>query len=484
MASFMSAITILGVSSENYTFGTQFTVVNLGFILTTPLCAYIYLPIFYRLKCNSVYEYLEMRFKGKVIRALASFAFTCQMIMYMGIVLYAPALSLSAITGISYTGSILGVGLCCTLYSSLGGIKAVLITDVFQSLLMFGSLIAVIVTGVSQVGSISDVFRISREGDRLEMFNISPDPTIRHTFWSQFIGGAITSATLYGVNQAQVQRLLTIGSLRRSQGSLWMQWPILACLSFLTSFAGLTMYAYYAGCDPIKSGRISKGDQLLALFALDTMGDYPGLTGLFIAGIFSGSLSTVSSSINSLAAVTLEDYIKPLVNVSKGREVFILKGLVVFYGVLSVLIAFVADLLPSGVLQASLTIFGVVGGPLLGLFSLGMLTKKANEIGAVTGFVSSLLLLFWMAFGWPRPPMSTLPVSTADCPLNHTTLSALKSEDGINDYFYLYEISYAWYSSIGLLWTFIVGTLVSLITQRLCSPKPPSECLFSLKKMF
>ena len=102
------------------------------------------------------------------------------------------------------------------------------------------------------------------------------------------------------MNQAQVQRLLSTKNLKSAQMSLWIQWPILMTLSLSTCYAGLTMYAYYKGCDPLKLKRIEKGDQLLPLFVMDTMGNYPGLSGLFISGIFSGSLSTVSSAINSL----------------------------------------------------------------------------------------------------------------------------------------------------------------------------------------
>lgn len=131
MASFMSAITILGVSSENYMYGTQFVVINLAYVIGTPIVAYVYLPVFYRLKALSVYEYLEHRF-GKATRLVASAAFSLQMILYMGIVLYAPSLALSAVTGLNKVGAILSVGFVCTFYSTIGGMKAVLITDVFQ----------------------------------------------------------------------------------------------------------------------------------------------------------------------------------------------------------------------------------------------------------------------------------------------------------------------------------------------------------------
>lgn len=217
---------------------------------------------------------------------------------------------------------------------------------------------------------------------------MSLDPTIRHTFWTQVFGGLFIFLSIYAVNQAQVQRLLATKSIKSAQKAIWMQWPILALLSFTTSFAGIVIYAYYKGCDPIKLGRISKGDQLLPLFVLDTMNDKPGLAGLFISGIFSGSLSTVSSAINSLAAVTLEDYLKPFVDIKPESETLILKTLALAYGLGCILFTFLVEFLGPGVLQASLTIFGVVGGPLLGLFSLGMMTTRANQRGAMIGLIS------------------------------------------------------------------------------------------------
>lgn len=136
MASFISAITILGVSSEVYTYGTQFLLINIAHILGTPIVCYVYLPVFYKLRVVSVYEYLEQRF-GKATRLIASSAFLLQMILYMGIVVYAPAIALSAVTGLDKNVAVLSVGIVCTFYSTIGGMKAVLFTDVFQVTLSF-----------------------------------------------------------------------------------------------------------------------------------------------------------------------------------------------------------------------------------------------------------------------------------------------------------------------------------------------------------
>jgi len=490
MASFMSAITLLGVTQENYTYGTQFVLINLAYVISTPVAAYIFLPVFYKLKSPSVYKYLEDRF-GRVARTVASIAFSLQMVLYMGIVLYAPALALSAVTGLSFNGSVLGVGLVCTFYSVLGGMKAVLMTDLFQSMLMYATVLAVIVNTALH-GSLQQVWDTAVAGGRVQFLEVSPDPTVRHTVWTQVFGGCFVYCSLYAVNQAQVQRLLTLPTLRKAQAALWIQVPILMALSLSTSFAGLCIYYSYRDCDPLAQGRIRKSDQLLPLYIIDHLSQVPGLAGLAVSGIFSGSLSTVSSAINSLAAVTLEDYIKPsCCKLPENRSALVLKVLALGYGLACIGLAFLADLLGTGVLQASLTIFGVVGGPLLGLFTLGMLTCGTEQVGAVTGLMAGLATVAWIGFGGPKPPPLKLPTSTANCtalstmqmtkfvPLSTpstTEMNQLESSMKLTDislqpdgseYFYLYRISYAWYSFIGFTVTILVGLIVSAIYRKI-----------------
>lgn len=271
MASFMSAITLMGVSSESYQFGTLFGVINISYVLSTPIAAYIFLPVFYRMRTTSVYEYLERRF-GYATRLAASIAFTLQMVLYMGIALYAPALALEAVTGIQKSTAILVLGLVCTFYSTLGGLKAVLVTDVFQSFLMFAAIFAVIAVSAIEAGGLGGIWETANERGRIEFFEFSTDPRVRHTWWSLIIGGMVTYLSLYGVNQTQVQRLLSVHNLSSAQSALWWNLPILGLLSFSTIFSGLAIFYYYRDCDPVHEGRIKKFEQLMPLFAVDTMG--------------------------------------------------------------------------------------------------------------------------------------------------------------------------------------------------------------------
>ncbi|CAH2071410.1 unnamed protein product, partial [Iphiclides podalirius] len=462
MASFMSAITLLGVSAENYYYGMQFVVINISYGIATPFASRLYLPVFFGLQKTSTYEYLELRF-GPRIRMLASLTYTLQMLLYNGIVLYAPAIVLEAVTGLDRLISILVVGLACTFYSTLGGMKAVLFTDLLQSLLMFGAVFSIVVFASVQVGGLDQIFAVAREGGRLDFSNFSVDPTERHTWWSLILGGLVTYLSLYAVNHTQVQRLLTVRTLQRSQLCLWWSWPVLSVLSIVTCTSGLAIYAVYKDCDPLASHQITAIDQLMPFYVVDAMRVVPGLAGLFVAGIFSASLSTISAACNALAAVTLTDYVGRWFQVNPSYIPWLTKIAACVYGLLFLALAFLAQYL-GGVLQAALTIFGAVGGPLLGVFTLGMFTTFANELGASVALLSGMALTLWMSFGGPRPVTVKLPVSVEGCVQNVTMTPPTLADP--SQYFYLYRVSYMWTSTIGFLWVLVVGSLVSLAIRR------------------
>ncbi|XP_050664371.1 putative sodium-dependent multivitamin transporter [Leptidea sinapis] len=462
MASFMSAISLLGVSAENYYYGMIFIVINFSYGIATPICSHLYLPVFFGLQKTSTYEYLELRF-GPRIRMLASLTYTLQMILYNGIVLYAPAIVLEAVTGLDRVVSILVVGLACTFYSTLGGMKAVLFTDLLQSLLMFAAVFSIVIFASIQLGGLGNIFAIAKERARLDFSNTSVNPTERHTWWSLIVGGLFTYLSLYAVNHTQIQRLLTVSTLSRSQQCLWWSWPVLSVLSVVTSTSGLAIYAAYKDCDPVASGKITAIDQLMPFYVVDTMRSVPGLAGLFVAGIFSASLSTVSAACNALAAVTLTDYVSRWCKIKETYISWLTKLAACGYGLLFLALAFLAEYL-GGVLQAALTIFGAVGGPLLGVFTLGMFTTFATELGVSVGLLSGMAFTLWMSFGGPRPPTVKLPVSVDGCAFNVTVPPPVTVDP--NEYFYLYRISYMWTSPIGFAWVVVVGCIISLLYRQ------------------
>ncbi|XP_033107426.1 sodium-coupled monocarboxylate transporter 2-like isoform X2 [Anneissia japonica] len=471
LASWMSAIALLGTPAECYLFGTEFWVVILSYPLMTMLTAHCYIPVFYRLKLTSVYE-----------------------VMYMSVVLYAPALALNAVTGLSLYGSIVGIGLVCTFYTSLGGLKAVIWTDVFQSCIMFIGLLTIIIQGSVALDGFGNIWEINKQNGRINTWDFSVDITNRHTVWNLIIGGTFTWLGIFGCNQASVQRYLSCPTLRDAKLSLYFNLPLMSLLISLTMMCGLVIFAMYADCDPIKAGYVSKADQLLPFYVMDQLGFIKGLPGLFVAAIFSGALSTVSSGLNSLAAVTLEDVIKPF---QRGRNMAFLpdptatlvtKILACCYGVVAIGMAFASSKL-GPVLQVALSLLGVIGGPILGVYSLGLFFPWANKWGGLIGLLSGFGLSFWISIGaYFYPPTNpTLPTSVDGCyeseNATFTTMTMISTavptagppDPPIAD---LYHVSYMWYSAIGCLTVVVVGLITSFITGR-TDPKEVNPKLIS-----
>ncbi|KAG1670139.1 Sodium-coupled monocarboxylate transporter 1 [Nymphon striatum] len=428
LASFMSAIALLGTPAEIYLNGGEYWMIMFAYTFMVFGSCFLYLPIFYRLRLTSVNEYLEMRF-NKVVRIFGCLLFVVQMILYMAIVLYAPSLAFSQVTGIPVWGAVLSTGIVCTFYTTIGGMKAVVWTDAFQVIMMFLAIFTVIIKGCIDVGGIEVFF--------------DPDPTTRHSIWAISIGGYVTWVVIYGVNQAMVQR------------ALWLNYPMLLLMISTTSFAGLVLYAKYHLCDPISTKRVSSTDQIFPLFVMETLGEFPGIP--------------VSSGVNSLSAVTIEDILKPyfLKSYSETTITKITKALALGYGVLCIILVAVAQQL-GGILQAALSVFGMIGGPLLGVFTLGIFFPHANS---------------------KRPP-----ISVAGCPelyLNvsgkYTMESFLELNKTIDDLLpaskneeilYIYRLSYLWLSAIAVVVVLIVGLLVSFITGRQ-DPKKLNPMLIS-----
>ncbi|NXV06343.1 SC5A5 protein, partial [Cettia cetti] len=165
-ASFMSAIQVLGVPAEAFRFGAKFLWMCAAQLLNSALTAQLFLPVFYRLGLTSTYEYLERRF-GRSVRLCGTLQYLAATMLYTGIVIYAPALILNQVTGLDIWASLLSTGVICTFYTTIGGMKAVIWTDVFQVFVMLSGFVAVAVRGVLLLGGPAEVLSIAANGSRL-----------------------------------------------------------------------------------------------------------------------------------------------------------------------------------------------------------------------------------------------------------------------------------------------------------------------------
>ena len=315
------------------------------------------------------------------------------MILYMGIVLYSPALALNAVTGLSLEGSILAVSLVCIFYTVIGGMKAIIWTDALQTMVMILGMITIGIVGTIKLGGLSEVYQITKTGLHLEFDKLSLDPRTRHSGIDLMVGGIFTWMSIYSANQAQVQRYISVATKKDAQKAIFLNLPGLIFLMLISGYCGLLAYAKYSLCDPIKTGTIQKSDQILPYFVLDTFGGWPGFGGVFVSSIFSGSLSTISSGVNALAAVVLTNFI-PDNLLSEEVRAKLGKVLAIVFGLLALGFAFLCKYLQS-ILQLALSLFGLLASPLLGLFTLGMTTRRSNNIGASVGYITSLLMQGW-----------------------------------------------------------------------------------------
>ncbi|XP_072924160.1 sodium/iodide cotransporter-like isoform X2 [Hemitrygon akajei] len=460
-ASFMSAVQVLGVPVEAYNYGIKFVQMCLGQTLNAVLTAYLFLPIFYRLGLTSTYE-----------------------VLYTGVVIYAPALILNQVTELNIWLSLLSTGIICTFYTTVGGLKAVVCTDIFQVITMMSGFVAVIIRGTYLVGGVGKVLENAYNGSRINFGDFDPDPRRRYTFWTFIIGGTVMWLSMYGVNQSQVQRYIACKTEVQARLAIFINQ--LGLWSIVTSAAacGIIAFALYRDCDPVMAGHVTAPDQLMPYMVLDIFRTYPGVPGLFLAAAFSGTLSTVSTSINAMAAVTLEDILKPRMNRLSNRTLdLISKGLSLLYGLACIIFAALASLLEGGVLQGSFTVMSMISNPLLGVFILGIFLPATNTTGAYSGLAAGFAISLWVSIGgilYPPSPgiMGVLPLNTNSCNASYrynTTLngsvwiigrggesSGLMERAPVVQHFY--ALSYLYYGILGTTVTVIIGIGVSYLT--------------------
>ncbi|XP_075969576.1 sodium-coupled monocarboxylate transporter 1-like [Anticarsia gemmatalis] len=495
-ASFVTAIELLGNPAEMYMAGAQFWMICVSFVLVVPIASHLYLPVFMRLRLTSCYEYLEVRF-CKSIRVYASALYMMQMILYTAVAVYAPALALSDVTGLNTYLAVSLVYVVCIFYASQGGMKAVIMTDSFQSAVLIGSLAVVLAMSSALVGGFDIVWEHAWRTNRLHFFDMNPDPTVRHSFWSVVIGGTLYWVSMFCANQASVQKYLSVERIAQVRVALWVSAIIMIAVYSVNFITGAVLAVHYADCDPIQAGMINASDRLLPLYVVHQLGGTRGVPGFFVAGIFAASLGTVASALNSLAAIACQDLATGLLGITlpEDKGATIARWVCLGCGVVSFGLVFAVERL-GPVLQLALSFNGMAGGVALGLFSLGMFFPWANAKGAVAGGVFGLLVVVAAGGGaqFAQLPMHRLPASTDGCDvsLNTTYMTGNPEENRDDAVFWLFRVSYLWYSGLGCAATLVAGLVVSVVTGTtdpahvpidLISP-PIVKLLNSLPKKF
>uniref|UniRef100_A0A1A9ZMT8 Sodium-coupled monocarboxylate transporter 1 n=1 Tax=Glossina pallidipes TaxID=7398 RepID=A0A1A9ZMT8_GLOPL len=471
--SFITAIELLGNPAEMYFQGTQFVLIVIPMLLVIPIAVKIFYPIYFKMELTSCYEFLGIRF-GKEIRIMGGVLYVIQMCFYTAVAVLAPAIALSKATGLDTKIAVVLIYLVCIFYSSQGGMKAVVIADTFQAAVLGISLVLVIALGCFYSGTPEEIFTAAADGKRIEFFNFNMDPTTRHSVWSVVIGGFFYWTSLFCTNQASVQKCMSLKSLKLAKVALGFAILGLVVVFLFNFYTGLMVYNHYVECDPLLSERITANDQLLPYYIINTYEHIYSIAGIFVAGIFAASLGTVASALNSLSAVTCEDLLVSGLNVkiSPDKGALYAKWMSLGYGVLSFGLVFIVEHL-GGVLQATLTLNGLVGGVTLGLFVLGIAFKQANTKGAFYGGLISLIIVIFIGViaQIANVDSNALPLSieNCNCLVNSTaTLTPRLKEQFENESsgftsWPIFRLSYMWYSMLGCLLTLVLGLLISCV---------------------
>merc|ERR1711915_714591 len=293
------------------------------------------------------------------------------------------------------------------------------------------------------------------------------------------LGCGVMWMTVFGVSQTQIQRYLCLPSIKVAQRAVRLNFFLMSSIILMVGWMGMVLYAVYAKCDPITTHQVRTKDQILPLFVLHIAQDIPGLPGLFMAGVFSGSLSSVSTGLNSLAAIALRDFVpeQKLEKLSIMKQAFLTKVFSFTFGLIGYGLTFIIRYLP-GMLEAAMVIGGTLKGPLFGVLSLGMLCPWVNSTGILVGFFGSVITIAWIATGGTiykhyvpyhsrtSPPY---PNNLTGCPSNwmdEYTPDEVSAEEILPGHIPLYDISYLWYMITGALITIILALITTAFSSQ------------------
>lgn len=212
-----------------------------------------------------------------------------------------------------------------------------------------------------------------------------------------FLGGSINKIIGNGIHQAAVQRYLSLPSMKEvNKAVIWFSLGLIGLYSVCV-YTGLLCYATFYDCDPLTTKLAQKKDQIVPLFVMETLGQYPGVAGLFVSGVFSAALSSLSTNLNSISACVYEDFIKPRRShpMSRKQVAFVMRLIVVLFGLGSFGLVFIVEKLGT-VLQLSLTLHAITQGPLLGIFTAGMCLPWVKSKSAVTGGLTAFIVMSYI----------------------------------------------------------------------------------------
>ena len=440
VASLLSAISYLGQPGEMYGNDLRQFIKQMAGFLAAPLAIYLFIDFFYRLKIISTYEYLERRFNAPT-RVLTSAFFILLRITWMSTIVSATAMVMNKLTGLKVEHCIILFAATTTLYTLLGGMKAIIWTDILQFCLFMSGVIGVWIL-IGRENSIGELVEVVVRDNKHRMFDWQWDPTVRITTWAAIFSGIVTG--LGSVNdQVSMQRYLSAKSLREAHKAIWMKPVVTIPVQMLLCGLGLALYAHYQ-LHPDRAVGINAPDEAFPHFILTEVPH--GLAGLIVAAIFAAGMSSMDSGIHCLSTVSIQDYYKRFIrpDAPDSHYLNLARILTLVWGCVIAVVA-----LSFSDIGTIVEMIGKLAGPffgcVLGIFVLGTTTRRATSWGAFLGGLCGYALVLFVMLGLQRVD----------------GIWEIKWAWGLKEG----KVTWMWYPFISFAGTLVLGYLISLFMK-------------------
>lgn len=404
LGTFVSSITFLGYPGQAYNFNWD----ALMFSFTLPVAALIamlyFIPLYRTRVKVSAYEYLEQRFGGWA-RVYGSVSFMFGSLTRIGMILFLVSLVIHSLTGWSYASIIIVTGIGVTLYTVLGGIEAVIWTDVVQVIILIGgALISVVILLAGLPGGVGQLFHIAEQYDKFSLGSWRLDMAAP-TAWVVVLYGIMENLRNFGVDQNYVQRYQTTGSTKEAVKSLWTAALTYIPISVLFLFIGTALFAYYTVQPDLLPEHLKAemmGDKIYPHFIVTQLPI--GLRGVLIAAIMAAAMSSIDSSLNCVSSLTLLDFYKKYSGKKSDdrQDIKLLRWYTIIWGALGTITG-LAMIKVQSALETGWQLGGIAGGGVIGLFLLGIMFKWVKRWHAVVAVIASVLSIAWATFARNMP---------------------------------------------------------------------------------
>lgn len=390
----LSALTFIAIPAKAYASDWVYIMNNIMIVAVAPIVTLFYLPYFRKLKLTSVYEYLQIRFNTKV-KLLGSLTFVVFQLSRLGVVIYLPAMVLSTVTGINIFACILLTTFVTTAYSVAGGIEAVVWTEVMQVFVLLGGALASFFFIIASAdGGFSGFIEEAYNNDKFRVANLGWSIS-QPVLWVVAIGALLTNLVTYTSDQVVVQRYLTTSTEKEARRSIYTNALMVIPASLIFFGVGTALW-YFFRSHPAELNPNGRTDDVFPWFISQQLP--AGLSGLVIAGLFAATMSTISSSMNSIATVVTTDFYKQFKKAPTDKQCLrFAKLFTVLLGAAGCLIAiYLVYLENPSIWDQYLKIIGLFGGCLAGMFAAGIFFPKINSNGIMVGFLLSSIGLYFL----------------------------------------------------------------------------------------